>query len=154
MLTEVCQYLRNWFNPTVYLGTFTVENGNIRLQYSDGASFVSLPLKDGQYFRIINSDMNNGVWRYPCYELTDEEFSGAVWLMRVPKHFVALVNEIEAWQEKYGGADAASMSPFTSENLSSSGYSYTLKDGGSGGAGGGVTWKTVFAARLDAWRKI
>lgn len=59
MLTELCQELRNWFDrgqPKWY-GTFTIENGALVLR-------DDMSLKDGQYFRIVGSALNDGVYQY------------------------------------------------------------------------------------------
>lgn len=147
MLTELLQYLKNWFHRTTYYGEFTISNGNIG-KYSNGIAFVDNYLKDGQYFRIIGSALNDGVWKYPATELKDEVFEGAVWGLAVPPAVVALAEEIAEWQEKYGGTVS---SPFTSESFG--GYSYT-KSAGNSVNGGGMSWKDQFASRLNPWRKI
>ena len=59
MLTEIFAWLRNWFPRSQLLGTFVIENGNLRLTYDDGATFSNVPLVDGQYFRIINTANGN-----------------------------------------------------------------------------------------------
>lgn len=152
MLTEIFAWLRNWFPRSQLLGTFVIENGNLRLTYDDGAVFSNVPLVDGQYFRIINSAMNDGVWRYPCVDLQDETFDGAVWTMAVPRAVIDIINDIIAWQDKYGNVDSAAMSPYASESFG--GYSYTKAGGDNATGAGGSTWQTVFGRRLSHWRKI
>ena len=152
MLTEICQYLRNWFNRkpdgTMYPkeeGVFTIENGTIDSEI----------LVDGQYFRILGSLFNDGVHKYGDADLTDETFSGQVWSMGVPKEVVALSEEIEEWQSKYGSVSNEAMSPFNSESYA--GYSYTKSAGGSNstqGGGSGNGWQNAYATRLNAWRKL
>ena len=165
MIEEICRELNNWFdtNPNDgsknhYFGTFVIEDGTIDLSETD--------IQPNQYFRIIGSVFNDGVYKYepevePTKEhpethrpvLTDETFSGAVWAMNVPPSFIALTAEIEAWQAKYGGVDSTAMSPFNSESFG--GYSYSKSGGGSGGAGANSgTWQGAFASRLSKWRKI
>ena len=149
MLTLICQYLHNWFNRKPdgtdypkYYGTFTIRDG----------SLITDQIKDGQYFRIMGSLMNDGV-HLSTDVLTDEEFEGAVWSLGIPPAIVQLATEIEAWQAKYGGVDSAMMSPFQSESFG--GYSYSKSGGGaSDGVSGGGTWQAAFANRLDPWRKI
>jgi hypothetical protein len=140
MLTEVCQYLHNWFERAKYISRITIADNEITTA-NDGR----ITIAEGQYFRIIGSALNDGVHQYPC-ELRAESFDGAVWLMGVPADFVGLVNEIADWMEKYG--DAVN-SPFTSESFG--GYSYSK---GSTAGSNGATWQSVFASRLNAWRKI
>lgn len=143
MLTNVCQYLRNWFKREIWLGDYKIENGIIT---KDGAA---LPLLNGQYYRIVGSVLNDGVHQIndELSDLRDEEFSGAVWSMAIPPDFLALVHDIETWC-----ADNAKAidSPYQSESFG--GYSYSLKSGANGAGAG--TWQSQFAARLGAWRKI
>lgn len=147
MLTEVLQYLKNWFIKSKYYGVFTIENGNI-VNFDNGHDFVGSPILDGQYFRILGSALNDGVWQYPAVELQDEKFDGAIYALAIPPALIKLVEEIEDWQTKYGEAAA---SPYTSESFG--GYSYS-KSAGGGATGGGASWKDQFAYRLSAWRKI
>lgn len=151
MLTEICQYLRNWFERDKWYDAFKVTDGV--LTYADG---VALPLLDGQYYRIIGSVFSDGVHKWGDEEdvLTDEpEFSGAVWPMRVPPDVAALAADIAAWSE---ANRAAINSPYQSESFG--GYSYSLRSAsgasGADGGNGAVTWQAQFAARLGPWRKI
>lgn len=152
MMTELCQELRNWFNrgQPVINGDFIIENGEI---YGVNIAETNY-LKNGQYYRIIGSVFNDGVHKYGDTDLTDEEFTGSLWAMAVPPAVIALASDIEAWNEKYGGVDGPTMSPFTSESFG--GYSYT-KAAGSGTGDSGVaggTWESAFRSRLNMWRKI
>lgn len=153
MLDEICRELNNWFDRKSdgsddrYFGTFTISNGEIDLSETN--------IQTGQFFRIIGSVFNDGVYQYPATGLTDETFDGAVWTMAVPPSVIALSSEIEAWQEKYGGVDSTAMSPYTSESFG--GYSYSKSRGGSGSSSsdsGSGTWQSVYANRLNKWRKI
>jgi hypothetical protein len=146
LITQVCQYLRNWFERDKYIGSFEIKNGV--LSFNDG----EMVLLDGQYYRIINSVFNDGVHKAGdlADTLADESFTGAVWAMGVPKALLALVVEIEAWQAKYGSVDSQAMSPFSSESFG--GYSYTKSAGDS--ASGMTTWQSAFSARLAQWRKL
>lgn len=146
MLTELCQVLRNWFERDIHTGTFKVEGGRIAAPF----------LRDKQYYRICGSIFNDGVHQFGDYTdlLDDEEFDGAVWALAIPKAVVDLAAEIGEWRSKYEGADSAALSPFTSESFG--GYSYTKSSGatsqsGPSSAGG---WQSVFAQRLNAWRKL
>lgn len=148
MLTELCQELRNWFDrgqPKWY-GDFTIENGALVLS-------GEIALKDGQYFRIVGSALNDGVYQYRTEvdgTLADESFTGAVWAMAVPPAVVALSGEIDDWIAQYGNIVN---SPYQSESFG--GYTYSKASGGGSGSGsGGLTWQGVFANRLNRWRKI
>lgn len=150
MITEICLYLRNWFDydqPKFY-GRFKIENG-VLISMNDG----DMDIKDGQYFRIIGSVFNDGVWRKSDV-LIDESFDGAVWLMAVPKDFLSLVTEISEWQTKYGGASSVNMSPYQSESFGP--YSYSKSSGGSSDASSSSvpTWNGVYADRLRRYKKL
>lgn len=143
-MTELCQELRNWFDRDMkkWSGDFAVENGEL-------SGFSEL-LKTGQYFRVIGSVFNDGVHKYGDADLEDEKFTGSVWAMAVPSAAIALSSEIDAWKEKYGGVEGASLSPYSSESFG--GYSYTKSYGNTGN--GVVTWQSVFRSQLNRWRKI
>lgn len=141
MLTELCAELRNYFlrdaTKDIHYNTYTIADG----------SMESLPfLQNGQYFRIVGSVFNDGVYQYPAAGLKDETFTGSVWAMAVPPAVVALAAEIDAWQAK--NADVLA-SPFTSESTPV--YSRTYKTSNSGGA---YSWKNQFASRLIEWRRL
>lgn len=144
---EVCQYLKNWFdrNQPKYYGNVSIINGALAETYG---------LKVGQYFRIVDSTLNEGVYKYPLTTLTDETFNGAIWGMALPSAFVALLDEIETWKTKYASADSVAMSPFTSENVPGV-YSYSKSSGGNDTTTDkSGTWQGAFGARLAPYRKM
>lgn len=139
MLEQVLQYLRNWFLAPngIYAGTFTVEGGSLVLPF----------LQTGQYFRVIGSVFNDGVYQYPPEQLKNEKFNGIVWALAVPKAVLDLVEEITTWQEKNG---EAATGPYQSESFG--GYTYAKAvDSETGGA---MTWERTFAGQLSQWRKL
>ena len=139
MLTEICAELRNYFEVPNgrHFGKFTISGGSIApLDF----------LQEGQYFRIIGSVFNDGVYQYPATSLTDEVFEGAVWAMALPPSIIALAAEIEV----YNDSDAGKPSPYASESFG--GYSYSKFTDGNGGDGS--IWQKVFASRLNRWRKL
>lgn len=147
MISELCATLRNYFlrdysNPERYIhrGEFAIVEGKIQ----------DLPfLVEGQYFRIVGSALNDGVYRYRQEEnLQDETFEGAVWAMFVPRDFVALAEEIKTWKTENA---AALNSPYQSESFG--GYSYSMKSGGGAGASG-YGWQAHFANRLNPYRRL
>ena len=146
MLSELCKELKNWFNynqPKIF-ATFEITNGEIT-----DSMFTSL-IQDNQYFRIVGSVFNDGVHQYTSeLELTDETFTGAIWLMAIPKTIIDLAAEISDWKEKY--TDTVN-SPFQSESFG--GYSYSKASGGSSSGSSVPTWQSVFATQLNEWRKI
>lgn len=148
LMDEICGYLNNWFlvKPNgIHRGTFEISEGSIDCDF----------LQENQYFRIVNSVFNNGVHKYPSSDLSDEEFTGEIWAMAVPPAVIALMSEIQAWNETYGSANSVNMSPFTSESFNN--YSYSKRSGASGSGSSSsapMTWKDAFGARLARWRKI
>lgn len=135
-LTNLCAELRNYFETKKRFGTFTISGGSI-----SPSDF----LQDGQYFRIVGSVFNDGVYRYPAHDLVDETFNGAVWAMAVPPAVVELAAEIE----EYNKSDAGKPSSYISENFG--GYGYTKATDTNGLP---VSWKTVFNNDLKRWRKL
>ena len=145
MLTVLCKEINNWFEQRKYFGEFVVEDGHLTGDFS---------LQDGQYFRIVGSVFNDGVYQYPATGLTDETFDEAIWAMAIPSEVIALASEIEAWKNKYQSIDSPAMSPYNSESFG--GYSYSKSGGGStsGSVDLSGTWQGAFADRLNHWRKI
>ena len=136
MITEICAEIRNYFVKEIHAGQFKISGGSIApLNF----------LKDGQYFRIVGSDLNDGVYQYPASNLTDEAFYGAVWAMSVPPSFVALCTEIEAFEK----SDAGKASVYNSESFG--GYAYTKATNSDGVP---IRWQDVFKKSLNKWRKI
>lgn len=147
---EVCQYLKNWFDKNHYMGEIQIENGALSESYG---------LLANQYFRIVGSTLNNdGVYQYPITTLTDETFDGAIWAMSLPRAFIALLDDIEAWKARFNSLDTQdgkqAMSPFNSESFG--GYSYSKSNGGTGDTNKDKsgTWQGVFGARLAPYRKM
>lgn len=139
MLEQILDYIHNYFVKSINYGKYTIIDGSIDLSF----------LKDDQYFKIVGSDLNDGVYRYPTSDLVDEEFDGQIWAMAVPRAVIALSDEVEEWVNKHG--DVLD-SPFSSESFG--GYSYTKSSGSSSGGNGDISWMSKFSNRLNHWRKI
>lgn len=135
MLEAILRHLNNYFIADVREGDYAVEGGNIALPF----------LADGQYFFIRDSIFNDGLHRYPAFDLVDEEFYGVIWCLAIPQAIINLADEIEAWQTK--NAEILN-SPYTSESFG--GYSYSKASGDNGTA---VSWQSVFSDRLAPYRK-
>ena len=136
-MNDLCDNLRNYFIREKHTGSFVIENGSISLPF----------LVEGQYFRIVGSILNDGVYKYPCSGLTDEPFHGEIWAMAVPPAVTTLLTDINEWNAKYG---EASRGLYQSESFA--GYSYSkATDKETGNA---VTWQAVFRSELSKWRKI
>ena len=148
MLTELCAELRNYFlrdyRKDIHSGEFSVSGGSI-----EPLSF----LQEGQYYRIVGSLFNDGVWKYgeSSDSMKDETFTGSVWAMAVPPSVIALDAEIDEWNME--NASVLS-SPYQSESFG--GYSYS-KDSGSASNVSGVEvfgWQSHFANKLAKYRRI
>lgn len=149
MLNELCGYLKNWFEKEKNIGDFEIIDGMV----VGTAKTLTPTLAENQYFRIVGSVFNDGIYQYkgaPIAELVNEKFHGAIWALAIPKEVIALSAEIDAWQAKYG---KATNSPFSSESLSASGYSYSKASAGAGGSAT-ITWQNIFADRLGRWVKL
>lgn len=137
MLTEVCAELRNYFVKDIHNGTFEIVGGKIT-----PFDFI----QENQYFRIVGSVFNDGVYKNTAeLQLTNEVFCGAVWSMAVPPSVVDLAAEIKQFNE----SDAGKPSVYTSESFG--GYSYSKATDENGAPMG---WKKVFASRLKPFRRI
>ena len=112
MLETVLMYLNNWFVVGRYDDTYTIEDGGIALPF----------LANGQYFRIVGSLLNDGVYKNADgaaldesgieITLIDETFDGSVWALAIPKAMLSTVEEITAWTAKNGDGG-----PYTSESF-------------------------------------
>ena len=137
MLTELCAELRNYFVVEIHEGRFTINGGKIA-----PLDFI----QENQYFRIVGSVFNDGVYKNTAdLKLTNEVFCGAVWSMAVPPSVIDLAEDIK----KYNESDEAKPSAYTSESFG--GYSYSKATDENGAPMG---WKKVFASRLNKYRRI
>ena len=150
MLTEICQYLRNWFDYDAahnrlksWSGTFTISDGEL--------INADIELLEEQYCRIMGSILNDGVHIYPFEDLRDETFTGTIQSMAIPQALINIVDEASA---EYATNKDQIESPYQSESFG--GYSYTLKAGSDAGGSGGELGYILqhYAARLAPWRKI
>lgn len=136
MLEQILRHLNNYFivKDGVHKGRFEISSGTLDLDF----------LQNNQYFRIVGSVFNDGVYQYPAEGLIDETFDGEVDAMAVPKAVVDLSTEVATWCTNNPS------SAYVSEAFG--GYSRTLAT--SGGTGAPITWEDAFRGRLNAWRKL
>jgi hypothetical protein len=139
-INEICGFLHNYFEAETIEREFTIENGVLDLS--------DVGILDGQFFRIENSVLNDGIYQHPTEALKDEHFEGAVSLLRIPPEVLEIAEEVDRWVEK--NAEALN-SPYQSESFS--GYSYS-KASGSGQNRGSYSWRDVFGSRLSKYRKL
>lgn len=141
-IEDICRELNNWFDVKRAFGDFEITE--------EGLTSFGLDVEVGQYYRIIGSIFNDGVYKVgEEATFVPEKFSGAVWAMAVPPAVIALCDEIDAYAEKY--ADQIN-SPFQSESFG--GYSYSKASGSGNGNSNSADWRSVFGSRLNKWRKI
>lgn len=141
-MTDFCAELRNYFEQAIYIGTFTIADGAIQ----------GVDLQTGQYFRIVESTFNDGVYKYPVNDLTDETFTGGVLAMAVPPSAIALFNKIKEWDDSYGNT-AANYNPYTSESF----HHYSRSKSIATNARGEIvptTWQGYFRNELNRFRRI
>lgn len=142
-LEEVLNHIHNWFDrESEHInGSFAIEDGAL--------VYVNIP--EGAWYQVQGSYLNDGLHLHPADDLVDEEFTGTITVLRIPRPLLRIVEEIAEWQSKYGDATSG---PYSSESFG--GYSYTMRgDSSSQGGSGGLTgWRLAFRDRLNAWRKI
>lgn len=156
MLEQLLIYLRNWFRvrDTVdgkHPSTYTVESGSVVLPF----------LQSGQYFRIIGSVFNDGLYIYGDHimdedrneiELTDETFTGSIWALAIPRAVIRTAAEfggVTAQMSKITGQIIEN--PFTSESYAGV-YSYSKDQ--SGQLAALTAQRDEIMKRLNQWRKI
>ena len=137
MLEEIMDYLHNYFDHKRVRGEFVISSGNLECDF----------LSDGQFFKIVGSVFNDGVWQYPTVTLTDETFTGEVWALAVPPRLLNIADEIRGWIKDN---QEVINSPYQSESFG--GYSYTKASGAGDGSVAG--WREVFGSQLNQWRKL
>lgn len=141
-LDDYCADLKNYFisdfGKDIHLGNYTISNGTIALDF----------LVDNQYFRIVGSKFNDGVYKYDNeLTLVDETFSGAVWAMSVPPAFLDAVKEAE----EYLAANPIGLE-YQSESFG--GYSYTRASGGNNASVGFWYLPATISQKLNRYRRM
>lgn len=151
-ITEYCAHCHNFFIPSQkrqsgeykHKGVFTISDHVI-----SPLDFIS----ENQYFRIVNSGSNDGVYcnnSESLAMLTDEVFEGEIWEMSVPRVFLTLCADISNWRSVNEAVTSDNMSPYSSESYG--GYSYSKGNNANGGSN--ATWQGQFFKRLNAWKRI
>lgn len=145
MLEQILMKLNNWFRVRddedgIHPGTYTIEDGSIALPF----------LADGQYFRIMGSVFNDGLYRYgqDMEALTDETFDGTIWALAIPKAVTEAAVEAEAWLAKN---EAVVSGIYSSESFG--GYSYT-KDTAAADSVSKTGIPAHILAKVNQYRKI
>lgn len=130
---SVMRHCRNYFEAGSYDGEITIEGGHL----------ITPALAHGRYIAIRGSAYNDGVHQVGD-ELTDEAFTGRVWVLSPPAAFVALVEEISAYDDKNP------VGALQSESFGSYSYSRGIAGNVTGAAG----WQGAFAGRLNDYQRL
>lgn len=144
MLTEICQYLHNYFDYERHFGYISIVGHEV---FCDGKQ---IEIEAGQYFALFRNRIPLGVFQ--ADELTDKTFTGAIWLMDVPKAILDANTWAETWKAKNMAAGSEANSAFQSESFG--GYSYNKGTNQSGKAGASIFDNAQFAAMLAPYRKL
>lgn len=143
MLEEILQYLNNYFYEFKEIGQYSIVDNKIKVK---GKYYT------GQYIRIIDSTMNDGVYKIKIAAdgvieleetLINEEFAGCICALKIPKKIITLEGKISEFQSKY------KPNMYSSEHFAN--YSYTMATDNSGRT---ATWATVFYRDLKPYRKM
>ena len=141
MLDKLLRELGWYRRPNRYVDRIEVRQFTIK----DGSITPSDFLEEEDYYRIIGSKHNDGLYQYPNSDLTDEVFDGAVWVMNIPPDVVTLAQAIEEYEK----SDAGKPSAYVSESFG--GYSYTKATNSKGVP---LSWKRMFEDELHDWSII
>lgn len=131
---DVMRECHNFFDAAYYDGEFAIKGGMLDLPEA---------LPEGTFIAITGSACHNGVFRIgDDLDVPDEAFAGRVYMLHPPKAFLALCQEIAAYdQNNPAGA-------LQSESFGE--YAYTRSSGQNGQQG----WQSVFFARLTPYRRM
>lgn len=130
---SVMRHCRNYFEAGSYDGEITIEGGQL----------ITPALAHGRYIAIRGSAWNDGVHQVGD-ALTDEVFTGRVWVLSPPAAFVALAEEISAYDDKNP------IGALQSESFGN--YSYSR--GSAGDVPGAAGWQGAFAGRLSDYQRL
>lgn len=136
-LFDFCKETNNWFTWREDM-----------LHDQSLADIFDAGLADGQYFRIVGSTFNDGVYQYDpiSFSFKQEDTLFSIWKMKVPSQVIALLDEINEWETKY---EKTLSGPYASESFN--GYSRSIRTGSDGS---NWTWKNQFETQLNGWRKV
>lgn len=144
MLTEICQYLHNYFDYERHYGDISIIGQSV---FCDGKE---IEIESGQYFALFRNRIPLGVFQ--ADELTDKTFTGAIWLMDVPEAILDANTWAETWKAKNMAAGSDANSVYQSESFG--GYSYSKGNNSKGKVGASIFDNAQFAAMLAPYRKL
>ena len=142
-LTAVCGHINNHFIRTIERGNFVISSGIINAKEK---------YLIGQYILVCGSILSDGIYRVNDGLITldgaaDEEFSGAVCGLAIPKTFLEVVQSIEVFQT--AAANDKSGSKYISESFG--GWAGARAINSKGMIAG---WEETFAETLNKWRRM
>jgi len=144
MLTEICQYLHNYFDYERHSGDISIVGHEV---FCNGKQ---IEIENGQYFALFRQRIPLGVFQKN--ELSDKSFTGSVWLMDVPKAIIDANTWAETWKANNMAAGSEANSVFQSESFG--GYSYSKGNNSKGKVGASIFDNAQFAAMLAPYRKL
>lgn len=130
---SVMRHCRNYFVTGYLDDTYTI----------DGGQLTAPALPHGSYVAITGSRYNDGVHQIGD-ELTDETFTGRVWVLSPPASFVDLCKEISEYDDKNP------VGALQSESFGN--YSYSR--GAAGNSTTNAGWVSAFAGRLSDYQRL
>lgn len=135
VIHDVMRQCRNYFERGYLEDTFSISGGRLETSVFDKARYIG----------IQGSLYNDGVYDTKAgdFTLVDEVFEGRVWVLAPPAPFLALCDEIAAFNEKNPTG--------TTVSESFGAYSYTKATTGSGGI---AAWVEHFGSRLNPYQKL
>lgn len=135
-VAAVMRQIHNYFEVGSISGVIAVSGNAI------------VPEPESPWCYVSGSWMHDGAWQVKDGKLVglpdglpDEEFNGRVWLLKPPADFLALCEEISAYDDK-NPAGAYLQESF-------GGYSYMRRQ-----TTGSTAWQDVYAGRLAPYRRM
>ena len=145
MLTEICQYLHNYFEYEKLFGDVIVTASSV------SANGKIVALEEGQYFALFRGRIPLGIFKNGD-ELKPRHFEGAVWLLDIPDAILNADTWAENWKAKNGSVDSVANSALNSESFK--GYSYSKGTNKEGKDGSSIFDNAQFSAMLNPYRKL
>lgn len=164
-IEALCAATHNYHETDRVIDDYAIENGNISLPF----------LVAGQFFRIVGSKFNDGVYIYSedyifrdatwddvlkdnrdWNSITEEEWGELKHVELIDEEFHGGVWPMRMPRafltlakeiEEYNSSEAAKASPYISESISGH-YSYTKANNHDN------AWESVFSVKLKRWRKV
>lgn len=143
-MERILKQINNYFYRFYEMGNFSIDHNRILVK----GNYVQ-----GQYIKIENSLMNDGVYRVAYakdgeirlegFDLIDEEFEGVISSLAIPKQLINLLPKIEEFESEN------KRSSIISESFGI--QSYTL---GTDANGKILGWEQIFSDILKPYKKM